>query len=63
MHFRILREPLIDAFALPNGSVYVIAGMPAMLENDAELAAGLAHEITHTANGHAFEFARSHASV
>jgi len=58
--FRILREPLINAFSLPNGSVYVHTGLLAMTENDDELAGVLAHEITHTANQHLFQFRKSY---
>ena len=58
--FRILREPLINAQALPNGSIYVNTSMLAMLENDDQLAGVLAHEITHVTNRHTFEFARNY---
>src|SRR5579871_2962315 len=35
--FRILRDPMINAFALPNGSIYVNSGLIAAMENEAEL--------------------------
>jgi len=50
--FRILRDPQANAFALPDGQVYVNTGMLAGLENEAQLAALLAHEIQHTAGHH-----------
>jgi predicted Zn-dependent protease len=56
--FRILRDPLVNAFALPNGSVYVNTGLIARLENDDQLAGVLAHEIAHAANRHAYAFNR-----
>jgi tetratricopeptide (TPR) repeat protein len=56
--FRILRDPMVNAFAFPNGSVYVNSGMIARLENDDQLAGVLAHEITHTANRDAYAYNR-----
>jgi beta-barrel assembly-enhancing protease len=58
--FRVLRDPSINAFALPNGSIYVHTGMLSVLENDAQLAGVLAHEITHVTNRHTFEQYRSY---
>jgi predicted Zn-dependent protease len=51
--FHVLRDPSPNAFALPNGSVYVHTGMLARLHDEDELAALLAHEITHVAGHHA----------
>lgn len=56
--FRILRDPMINAFALGNGSVYVNTGLIALLENEAQLAAVLAHEITHVVNRDEYELNR-----
>lgn len=50
--FHILRDPEPNAFALPDGQVYVNTGMLAGLENEAQLAALLAHEVQHTAGHH-----------
>lgn len=55
-HFRVLRDPTINAFALPNGGIYVHTGLLARLENEMQLAYVLAHEITHTLERHALEF-------
>jgi predicted Zn-dependent protease len=52
--FRALRDPVPNAFALPNGSVYVNTGLIALLDNESQLAAILAHEITHVLNRHAY---------
>src|SRR5438105_4388777 len=45
--FRILRDPAVNAFALPNGSVYVDTGLLAVLENDAQLVGILGREVAH----------------
>lgn len=52
--FRALRDPVPNAFALPNGSVYVNTGLIALLDNESQLAGILAHEITHVVNRHAY---------
>src|ERR1700704_509922 len=41
--FRALRDPVPNAFALANGSVYVNTGLIALLDNESQLAAMLAH--------------------
>ena len=50
--FFVLRDPSPNAFALPNGHVYVHTGMLARLHDEDELAALLAHEINHVAGHH-----------
>ena len=50
--FHVLRDPSANAFALPDGQVYVHAGLLALLENEAQLAGVLAHEVNHTAGHH-----------
>ncbi len=57
--FRALRDPMINAFALPNGSIYVNTGLLALLDNEGELASVLGHEITHVTNRHTYIFNRS----
>jgi beta-barrel assembly-enhancing protease len=52
--FRILRDPMVNAFALPNGSLYVNTGLVAALESEAELASVLGHEITHVTDRHTY---------
>ena len=52
--FRVLRDPEPDAFALPNGSIYVNSGLMALLDNESQLAAVLAHEMTHVIKRHAY---------
>jgi predicted Zn-dependent protease len=50
--FFVLRDPSPNAFALPNGHVYVHTGMLARLRDEDQLAALLAHEINHVAGHH-----------
>ncbi len=50
--FFLIRDPSANAFALPDGQIYVHTGLIARLENEAELASLLAHEINHVAGHH-----------
>lgn len=52
--FRVARDPMVNAFALPNGSIYVNSGLLAVMTDEAELASILAHEITHVTNRHTY---------
>ena len=45
--FRVMDSPEINAFALPGGYVYVTRGLLAMVNNEAELAGVIGHEIGH----------------
>lgn len=45
--FAVVRDPRVNAFAVPGGYVYVHSGLLAALHNDDELAAVLGHEIAH----------------
>jgi len=51
-HFIILDSPDINAFALPGGYVYITRGIMAYLDNEAELAGVLGHEIGHVTARH-----------
>jgi predicted Zn-dependent protease len=51
--FTILNSPIVNAFALPGGYVYVTRGLLALAGSEAELASVLAHEIGHVAARHA----------
>jgi predicted Zn-dependent protease len=57
--FHVLRDPQPNAFALPDGQVYVNTGLLAILENEAQLAAILAHEVQHAAGHHGLRTYRS----
>jgi beta-barrel assembly-enhancing protease len=52
--FRALRDPQPNAFALPNGSVYVSTGLLALMDNESQLGAVLAHEMTHVLRRHTY---------
>ncbi len=52
--FHVLRDPEPNAFALPNGSIYVNTGLLALLDDEGELAGVLAHEAIHVINRHTY---------
>ncbi len=54
-YFRVLDSPVVNAFALPGGYVYVTRGLLAYLENEAQLAVVLGHEIGHVLGRHSSE--------
>lgn len=53
--FTVLDSPIVNAFALPGGYVYVTRGLLALAESEAEVAGVLAHEIGHVAARHSAE--------
>ncbi len=57
--FRLLDSPVVNAFALPGGYVYITRGLLAHLENEAQLAVVLGHEIGHVVGRHASKRAAS----
>lgn len=50
--FKVLDTPVVNAFAVPGGYVYVTRGIMAYLNDEAELAGVLGHEIGHVAARH-----------
>ena len=52
--FRALRDPQPNAFALPNGSIYVTTGLLSLIDNESQLAAIVAHELTHVMRRHTY---------
>ncbi|RMF55894.1 MAG: peptidase M48 [Calditrichaeota bacterium] len=50
--FRLLDTPVINAFAVPGGYVYITRGILAYLNNEAEFAGVLGHEIGHITARH-----------
>lgn len=48
-------SPLLNAFALPNGSIYLNIGLLARMRNEAQLAAVLGHEATHFVEQHSLK--------
>lgn len=51
----VLNTPMINAFALPGGHVYVCRGLLPYLNSEAELAGVMAHEIGHVTARHGVE--------
>jgi predicted Zn-dependent protease len=51
-HFSVVDEPAINAFALPGGYIYLTRGILPFLDNEAELAGVLGHEIGHVTARH-----------
>ena len=56
---QIVRDPFLNAFALPNGVIYLHTGLLAAIENEAQLAMVLGHEITHFLHRHALRERRT----
>jgi beta-barrel assembly-enhancing protease len=56
---RTIKDPALNAFTYPNGSIYVHTGLLARIENEAQLSTVLGHEIAHATERHALEFQRS----
>ena len=51
-HFQILDTPVVNAFALPGGFLYVTRGMLEQLNSEDELAHVLGHELAHVTGRH-----------
>jgi len=50
---RVVKNPLLNAFALPNGAVFLHSGILSRMDNEAQLAAVLGHELAHFTHRHA----------
>ena len=50
--FTILNTPIINAFALPGGYIYLTRGLIYLCQNEAQLAGVIAHEIGHITARH-----------
>jgi predicted Zn-dependent protease len=55
MRVAILKSAQLNAFALPNGSIYINQGLLARFQNEAQLATLLGHEGTHFTNRHGYQ--------
>ncbi|CAN1527825.1 COG4784 Putative Zn-dependent protease [Rhabdaerophilaceae bacterium] len=51
----LLNSPTVNAFALPNGYVYLTRGLVALANDTAEIASVVAHEVAHVTGRHALE--------
>jgi predicted Zn-dependent protease len=49
----ILNSPIVNAFALPSGDIFVTRGLLALADDSSEIAAVMAHEIAHVTAQHA----------
>lgn len=50
----VFKDPTVNAWVYPNGTVAVQTGLLAAMENEAQLAAIMGHEVAHFLNRHAF---------
>lgn len=55
LRFFVMRDPSVNAFALPNGNIYLNIGLLNRLDNESQLAFVMAHEAAHVINRHAFK--------
>ncbi|MCP3876050.1 MAG: M48 family metalloprotease [Desulfobacteraceae bacterium] len=53
IHVQLIKDPSLNAFTLPNGSIHVHIGLICALENEAQIASVLAHEGIHFTQKHA----------
>ena len=53
-NFTVIDDPSLNAYAPPDGSVVVHTGLLAILENEAQLATVLGHEIAHATHRHGY---------
>jgi predicted Zn-dependent protease len=51
----LLNSPVVNAFALPNGNVYITRGLLVLANDTAEIASVLAHEMAHVITRHAVD--------
>lgn len=56
--FTVVDNPTYNAVVTPAGQVFVLRGLLALIDDEAELAAVLAHEVGHVAAGHAADRAQ-----
>ncbi|MFN0264812.1 M48 family metalloprotease [Tepidamorphus sp. 3E244] len=59
----LLNSPSINAFSLPGGYIYVTRGLLALANNEAELAAVIAHEMAHIDSRHGLQRQRQAVSA
>jgi predicted Zn-dependent protease len=59
IQIKVLKDPNLNAFAYPNGVIYIHTGILARMDNEAQLAALLSHEMTHCTHRHSLRVIRS----
>jgi predicted Zn-dependent protease len=52
-HFTVLNSAVENAFSVPGGYIYITRQLMTLMDNEAELAFALGHEVGHVAAGHA----------
>jgi len=53
LRFYIIKTPVVNAFSTDRGTIFITAGLLAQIENEAQLAFVLSHEIVHYLKKHA----------
>ncbi|HSI02573.1 MAG TPA: M48 family metalloprotease [Reyranella sp.] len=61
--FYVLDQPVPNAHAIPTGYVFVTRGLLAVMDDEAELAAAMGHELGHVIERHAAQRERERRSV
>lgn len=59
INVKVIKNPLLNAFTYPTGTIYIHTGILAKMENEAQLATLIGHEMTHATHRHATENFRS----
>ena len=57
--FKIIKNPFLNAFSFPHGVIYIHSGLLAKMDNEAQLATVLAHEIAHVTHRHTLQAFRN----
>ena len=61
--FHVVMDPEANAFALPDGNIYIHLGLLALLQREAQLAQVLSHEIRHVTGRHSVIGYEQHREV
>lgn len=59
---KVIDDSIVNAYAMPGGRIYMTTAMLAMMDNEAQLAIILGHELTHILERHQLRMQRSAAS-
>ncbi|MGD8962678.1 MAG: M48 family metalloprotease [Desulfobacterales bacterium] len=57
---KVIKSSYLNAFAYPNGMIFIHSGLLARMDNEAQLAAVLAHEMVHCIHRHALRAFREY---